>query len=98
VLIAARLKTEGQDIRLDSGDRQAWFLAGRESLKLALAAGCRFSVLSLSPESTVSLQGARYPLVEYPLGFGVGRGVSNEVSAPPLRVDVARGLVVVIAE
>ena len=97
VLIAARWKREGRDVSLQSGDRAVHLLAGEDEVKLELPHGQRFSLLSLN-DSVVSLENAKYPLECHTLPFGVGRGVSNEVTRSPLRVKLAGGLVALIVE
>ncbi len=95
VLIAAKLAREGVRVWLHSGDAQVFFLSGEDALELPLATGRRFSVLSLSETSVVTLKNAKYPLTRYPLPFGLGRGVSNEVSGVPLGVGLEAGLLIV---
>ena len=97
VFIAARWKREGRDVSLQSGDRAVHLLAGEDEVRLALPHEQRFSLLSLS-DSVVSLENAKYPLERHTLPFGVGRGVSNEVTRSPLGVKLAGGLVVLIVE
>jgi thiamine pyrophosphokinase len=97
LFIAARLKREGYAVTLHSGREQVRFAAQGETLLLELPTGARFSLLSLCAPATVSLAGCRYPLERAPLPFGVGLGVSNEVTQPPLRVRVHDGLVAVFA-
>jgi thiamine pyrophosphokinase len=64
---------------------------------VAQPAGTTFSVLALhGPCRGVSVSGSRWPLIDADLGPVVGIGVSNEVVAPPARVDVAAGVVTVI--
>ena len=98
VLIAARWKREGHNVSLQSGDRAVYLLAGEDEVRLELSPQQRFSLLSLSETSTVSLENAAYPLERHELPFGVGRGVSNEVERSPLRVRLTGGLVVVMVE
>ena len=95
VLIAAKLRREGARVWLHSGDVRAFFLSGEEGLELPLPVGQRFSVLSLDETSVVTLKNAKYPLTRAPLPFGLGRGVSNEVSGAPLGVVLEAGLIVV---
>ena len=95
VLIAAKLTREGARVWLHSGDVRAFFLAGEDGLELSLPVGQRFSVLSLSETSVVTLKNAKYPLTRSSLPFGLGRGVSNETSGTPLEVGLEAGLVVV---
>ena len=95
VLIAARLVREGARVWLHSGDARAFFLSGEGGLELTLPTGQRFSVLSLAETSVVTLQNAKYPLTRFALSFGLGRGVSNEVSGAPLKVELEAGLLIV---
>ncbi len=95
VLIAAKLTRAGARVWLHSGDVRTFFLSGEDGLELPLPVGQRFSVLSLSEISVVTLKNAKYPLTRFALPFGLGRGVSNEVSGTPLEVALEAGLIVV---
>ena len=95
VFIAAKLTREGVQTRLHSGDAQVFFLPGEDALELSLPVGQRFSVLSLSGTSVVTLKNAKYPLTRHRLPFGLGLGVSNEVSGVPLEVVLESGLLIV---
>lgn len=97
LFIAARFKREGIDMSLH-GQQDIYFLRGLESQRYAVPAGQRFSVLSLSDISVVSLVNASYPLNEFALEYGVGLGISNEVKTSPLTVNVHDGLAVVVFE
>jgi thiamine pyrophosphokinase len=78
------------------GDRVLVGHPGRPVL-VAEPAGTTFSVLALhGPCRGVSVSGSRWPLIDADLGSVVGVGVSNEVVAPPARVEVAAGVVTVI--
>lgn len=90
LLIAARLHAH-HNVVLHSGFGAAYPLRAGEHWARALPAGQPFSLLSLAPVSIVSLSGASYPLSREHLPFGVGRGVSNEVAASPLRVTLHDG-------
>lgn len=90
LFLAVRLH-EHHNVVLHSGFSAAYPLRAGERWVRALPAGQPFSLLSLAPVSTVSLSGASYPLEHAPLPFGVGRGVSNEVAAPPLHVTLHDG-------
>jgi thiamine pyrophosphokinase len=60
-------------------------------------AGTTFSVLAMhGPCRGVDVTGSRWPLADADLGPMVGLGVSNEVVAPPVSVQVAAGVVTVI--
>lgn len=98
VFIAARWARAGFGVSLESGERAVYLLTGEEEVRLELPPKQRFSLLSLGETSTVSLEGAKYPLQDYELPFGVGRGVSNEVARSPLRVKLAGGLAVLLVE
>jgi thiamine pyrophosphokinase len=97
LFIAARFKREGVHMSLH-GQQDIYFLLGLETLRLAVPVGQRFSLLSLDDVTSVSLQNAAYPLHEFALEYGVGLGVSNEVKASPLTVNVHEGLVVLVLE
>ncbi len=90
LFIAARYR-ETYRVTLHSGDTAAYPLKGGEVLSLELSPGQTFSVLSLTPVSTISLGGASYPLERAELPFGVGLGVSNEVLTSPLSVTLHGG-------
>lgn len=98
VMLVARLKGQGGRVFMHSGQQQVYVLAGAERLTLPLPSGQRFSLLSLAPESVVTLRQAKYPLNRHRLELGVGLGVSNEVVATPLEVVTETGLVAVIVE
>ena len=91
LLIAARRKREGCNVSLLSGHRAVYLLAGAETLTLETPPQQLFSLLSLDPVSTVGLRNAKYPLQDplkdHALPFGVGLGVSNEVTRSPLEID-----------
>jgi len=95
LLIAARYR-ESYALTLHSGDSAAYPLRSGDVLELELSPGQPFSVLSLAPVSTISLEGASYPLSRAELAFGVGLGVSNEVATPPLTVTLHDGLALLL--
>ena len=97
LLIAARRKQGGHDVSLLSGHRAVYLLTGGEVIRLETPPQQLFSLLSLAPVSTVSVD-AKYPLQDYTLPFGVGLGVSNEVTRSPLEVTLRGGLVVLVLE
>lgn len=97
-LIAAKLKKQGVDVHLDSGDRQLYPLSENDTLALSTEPGRTFSVLSLSPTATLSIHGAKYPLEHYGLEFGSGLGVSNQTCNTQLDITLHQGLVVVMME
>ncbi len=97
LFIASRFKREGIAISLH-GQQDLYFLLGPESQRFAVPVGQQFSLLSLSDVVMVSLSNAAYPLNEFALEYGVGLGISNEVKASPLTINVHEGLVVVVLE
>jgi thiamine pyrophosphokinase len=96
LFIATRLKKEGFDVSIH-GKQDVFFLSGETKI-FDLPRQQLFSLLSLEPSSTVSLENALYPLEHFRLEFGVGLGVSNRVKVSPLKVTVQEGLVAVILE
>ena len=98
VLIAARHAREGVAVSLHSGAQDVFLLAGPERRTFALPPGSVFSVLSLVAQSTLSLEGAMFPLERYPLAFGVGLGVSNRTLRKPLTVTLVEGLIALSVE
>jgi thiamine pyrophosphokinase len=98
VFIAARLERQGLDISLHDGKTELYFLSGAKTKNLDLPVGARFSLLSLQGTSVVSVENAKYPLRRSELPFGVGLGVSNEVSASPVHIALYRGLLTVVLE
>lgn len=98
ILIAARHKKAGTGVSLHTGNLEVHYLTTGELLELDVEVKRRFSTLSLEGAATVSIFGARFPLKRQSLPFGVGLGVSNEVTASPLTVEVIDGLLAVILE
>jgi thiamine pyrophosphokinase len=81
------------------GDDQLLVGHPGRSVLVARPAGTTFSVLALhGPCRGVCVSGSRWPLTEADLGSVVGLGVSNEVAEPPVRIDVAAGVVTVIVQ
>jgi thiamine pyrophosphokinase len=58
--------------------------------------GDRVSLIPISASCTVTTQGLRYPLRREVLRRSASRGVSNEATATPVRIDVAAGLLLVL--
>lgn len=97
LFIAARLRQAGYPVSLH-GDRQDAYILQGERLQLELAPQTLFSVLSLTPEATLSITGARYPLARATVSYGTGLGVSNRVVAAPLTVAVHSGQIALVIE
>jgi thiamine pyrophosphokinase len=97
LFIATRFRREGIIMSLH-GEQDIYLLLAPESKRYILPEGQRFSLLSLSNKSVITLTNAAYPLNEFPLEYGVGLGISNEVKASPLTVNLHEGLSVLVLE
>ena len=98
VLIGTRYAREGLTVSLHSGRQDVFLLAEGVTRSIDLEPGQLFSLLSLVEVSKLSVQGAEFGLKDAALPFGVGRGVSNRVTEPPLTVSLHSGLVALIVE
>jgi thiamine pyrophosphokinase len=86
------------------GALEAWWgrdrlhvVHGPGKVELDLASGVTFSVLAMhGPCHGVTVEGARWPLVDYPLAPLVGLGMSNVADARPVSVSVTTGIVTVV--
>jgi len=68
-----------------------------ESLVLQGAPGDIVSLLSLKPgESRITTEGLEYPLDNEDLGFGLTRGISNQMASERAVIQLEKGLLVVI--
>lgn len=102
LLIAARWQQQ-LPVELHDGVTSAWPLVAADRLELQLPGGKPFSLLSLAGGSTVSIQGAAWPLNHVTLDFGSGLGVSNSAVASEsdttlVAITLHSGLAVVILE
>jgi len=97
LLIAARLHGDRIPTTVHTIDTDVHFIGNDEVLRPTRPAGTRFSLLSLSGKSTVSIRGAYYPMENHLLPFGVGQGISN-MSTDSLEVHVKKGLVVLLLQ
>lgn len=103
VLIGARLRGEGLEVRLFGGSHEVRPLVAGDACELELPAGTLFSLLSLEREAVVDVRGARFGLAGARLPFGVGLGVSNRAAPSPElpgapRVTVRAGSLAAIIE
>jgi len=72
-------------------------LRSGESLVLHGAPGDIVSLLSLQPgESRIRTEGLEYPLDNEDLGFGLTRGISNQMASERAVIQLEKGLLVVI--
>jgi thiamine pyrophosphokinase len=100
----AALGALGADALADVPVVEGWWGADRiliarpgRPVHVAEPAGTTFSLLALHGSCRgVTVTGSRWPLADANLAPVVGLGVSNEVSEPPCRVDVAAGVVTII--
>lgn len=91
-------------VRAAEAGVHARILHGREELLLVRgltaipgAAGTRVSLLPLSAQVTgVTLQGVKYPLRQATLVAGSTLGISNEITIPPVSVEVRSGLLLIV--
>ena len=97
LLIAARLREDGLRVHLYGGSHEARLLTAGDESALELPKGTLFSLLSLCGEARVDLRGARFPLEDAALPFGVGLGLSNRAE-DGTTVTVHSGTVAVIVE
>ena len=98
IFISARMKSEGFMISLHSSQQDVYPIIAGEEMEFDASLATTFSLLSLEKVSKVSVLNAKYPLENFPLSFGFGLGVSNEVTSLPLLVKVSTGLVVLVLE
>lgn len=84
-------------ITLICGGEEVRALRPGESLVLQGIPGDIVSILSLGPgESSIRTEGLEYPLDNEDLGFGLTRGVSNQMAAERAVIQLERGLLAVI--
>lgn len=79
------------------GDERLHVVHGPGKVELELVPGTTFSVLAMhGPCHGVTVDGARWPLVDHALAPLVGLGVSNEAADRSVSVSVTSGIVTVI--
>jgi len=84
-------------ITLICGGEEVRALRPGESLVLQGTPGDIVSILSLGPgESSIRTEGLEYPLDNEDFGFGLTRGVSNQMAAERAVIQLERGLLAVI--
>ncbi len=98
IFISARIKSEGLAVSLHSDKQDVYPISAGEVIELDAPLATTFSLLSLKETSKVSVLNAKYPLENFSLAFGLGLGVSNEITFLPLIVKVSYGLVVCVVE
>jgi|TARA_B100000959_G_scaffold270122_1_gene316614 thiamine pyrophosphokinase len=96
LLIAASDRWAELDVNLLVDSSRAWVV--RHQLEFSAPIGSVVSLISVGgPATGISTSGLRWPLSDESLGPDVGRGVSNEVSQPGVKVTVGGGTLLVIA-
>jgi len=99
IMIAARHKEVFKHVKLYTGKQTIEILQAGDAIELMNEVRRTFSLLSLVPESTLSIKNAKYPLSNTALKFGTGLGVSNETIAQEVtEVSIHSGLCVFIVE
>jgi thiamine pyrophosphokinase len=92
---ALALMQSGLEIRLTSGDEEAYPLAHGPRI-YDLPKNSLFSILGLSELKGLTIEGARYPLDRFDAPFGATRTISN-VAEGPVTVSLENGLAVLLA-
>ena len=102
IMIAARYKGQFKSVKLFTGKQEVQILQTNDSLQLESSTPTIFSLISLVPESVLSIANAKYPLNHATLAFGTGLGVSNEtLASQDLRkteITIHSGLCVLVVE
>ncbi|QRM53504.1 thiamine diphosphokinase [Sinorhizobium sp. BG8] len=89
MLLALRLAEQGLELRLTSGEEEAWpLLPGTNSV--SLPKGSLFSILGLSSLDRLSIANVRYPLSDFDLPFGSSRTISN-IAEGTVRISLRAG-------
>lgn len=95
LLHACRLRAAGTAVLVTSGAEEATPLV-TGSQTFDLAKGAMFSIIGFSETRGITVEGARYPLVDYTLHFGCSRTISN-VAEGAVTVTIASGTAVFLA-
>lgn len=77
------------------GDHRAWVVRGRRELDLPI--GAHLALHAVGGQSTVTTAGVAYPLSRETLSPFEARGIANEVTARPVRIEVLDGVVLVVS-
>ncbi|EJZ20925.1 thiamine pyrophosphokinase [Rhizobium sp. Pop5] len=95
LLSAVNLAEDGFDVLLTSGKEEAVpLIAG--TIELDLPKGSLFSIPGFSELTGLSIENARYPLVDFHLPFGSSRTISN-VAEGKVRFSLGSGRAIVLA-
>ena len=97
VLLLTLPQLAGLPVRIASGDEEALLARGGESVSITGQPGDLVSLLPLGGDvQGVTTQGLAWALHGDTLRFGFSRGVSNEMIGSAARVEVKRGLLLVV--
>lgn len=91
-----RVHATGLSISMHSGYESAWPLTDSGSVKPDLPKGSLFSILPLSNLVGLTIEGAKYPLLEASIEFGRSTTLSNVVSED-VKISLKSGKAVLIA-
>lgn len=94
VLASARWAPAAITARVGTRDL-VWVV--RQALELPLAEGAPLALVPIGGPARVTSSGVRWPLVDEWLDPTAARGISNEVVAPPARIQVSEGVVLVVS-
>lgn len=89
------LAKAGTEVMMTSGEEEAFPLL-KASVRLDLPKGTLFSVLGLTALEGLTINNARYPLVDFTLPFGSSRTISN-VAEGPVTFSLRSGDAVILA-
>lgn len=95
VALLALPELVGREVRLLDVGQEAYLARGETPIRGGV--GETVSLLPLGgPARGITTQGLRYPLVDAELRFERSRGISNVIVAPPARVTVREGMLLVV--
>ena len=95
LLLVASDRFASLDIEIALERGRAWVV--RDELRGAAPTGAIVSLVPALGAATVSITGVRWPLDHHRLEPGTTRGISNETTGGPFRVDVHDGVVICIS-
>lgn len=99
IMIAAKHRANFQSVQLFTGKQDIDILKADDIKQLSGSSLKTFSLLSLVPESILSIKNAKYPLDHASLVFGSGLGISNEtLEHKATEITIHSGLCILIIE
>ncbi|WP_173934250.1 thiamine diphosphokinase [Chelativorans sp. Marseille-P2723] len=94
---AVRYAEEGVPMLLSSGDREGWPLLAGERHVFDYEDGMVFSILGFTDLSSLTVEGAKWPLDAVEVPFGSSLTISNEIQGK-LAVTLGQGRAMLFAE